>query len=131
MTCKNAARMGLGPESIQVLKGKWVFKVKRDQDGDIVKFKARYVVKDYMQRYSLDYTDTYANVADIDTTRLLLAMTAFYDWECDTIDVATAFLNGDLEEEVYMKQVEGFEEDPTREKVYRLLKSLYGLKQAS
>ena len=83
-----------------------------------------------MQIYGLDYTDTYANVADIDTIRLLLAMASFYDWECDTVDIVTAFLNGDLEEEVYMDQIEGFEEDPTCTKVYKLLKSIYGLKQA-
>src|SRR5271168_4978516 len=115
---------------MKVLGSKWVFKVKRDQDGNIVKFKARYVAKGYMQIYGLDYTNTYANVADIDTIRLLLAMACFYDWECDTVDIVTAFLNGDLEEEVYMDQIEGFEEDPTGTKVYKLLKSIYGLKQA-
>jgi hypothetical protein len=115
---------------MKVLGGKWVFKLKRDQDGNIIKFKARYVVKGYMQRFGIDYTDTYANVADIDTIRLLLAMACFYDWECDTVDIVTAFLNGDLEEEVYMDQIEGFEEDPTGKKVCMLLKSLYGLKQA-
>jgi hypothetical protein len=115
---------------MKVLGSKWVFKVKRDQDGHIIKFKARYVVKGYMQIYGLDYTNTYANVADIDTIRLLLAMACFYDWECDTVDIVTAFLNGDLEEEVYMDQIEGFEEDLTSTKVYKLLKSIYGLKQA-
>src|SRR5271168_1705203 len=115
---------------MKVLGSKWVFKVKRDQDGNIVKFKARYVAKGYMQIYGLDYTNTYANVADIDTIRILLAMACFYDWECDTVDIVTAFLNGDLEEEVYMDQIEGFEEDPTGAKVYKLLKSIYGLKQA-
>ena len=115
---------------MKVLGSKWVFKVKRDQDGNITKFKARYVVKGYMQRLGVDYTNTYANVADIDTIRLLLAMACFYDWECDTVDIVTAFLNGDLEEEVYMDQIEGFEEDPTRKKVCMLLKSIYGLKQA-
>jgi hypothetical protein len=83
-----------------------------------------------MQRFGIDYTNTYANVANIDTIRLLLAMACFYNWECDTVDIVTAFLNGDLEEEVYMDQIEGFEEDPTRKKVCLLLKSLYGLKQA-
>ena len=115
---------------MKVLGSKWVFKVKRDQDGNITKFKARYVVKGYMQRLGVDYTNTYANVADIDTIQLLLAMACFYDWECDTVDIVTAFLNGDLEEEVYMDQIEGFEEDPTRKKVCMLLKSIYGLKQA-
>ena len=82
-----------------------------------------------MQRYRLDYTNTYANVADIDTIRLLLAMACFYDWGCDTIDIVTAFLNRDLGEEVYMDQIEGFEEDLTKAKVYMLLKSIYRLKQ--
>jgi hypothetical protein len=115
---------------MKVLGSKWVFKVKRDQDGNIIKFKARYVVKGFMQRFGVDYTDTYANVADIDTIRLLLAMACFYDWECDTVDIVTAFLNGDLEEEVYMDQIEGFEEGLAGKKVCMLLKSIYGLKQA-
>jgi hypothetical protein len=115
---------------MKVLGSKRVFKVKRDQDGHIIKFKARYVVKGYMQRFGIDYTDTYANVADIDTIWLLLAMACFYDWECDTVDIVTAFLNRDLEEEVYMDQIEGFEEDPNGTKVYKLLKSIYRLKQA-
>jgi hypothetical protein len=55
-----------------------------------------------MQRLSVNYTDTYANVANIDTIQLLLAMACFYDWECNTIDIVSAFLNGDLKEEVYM-----------------------------
>jgi len=115
---------------MKVLGGKWVFKLKRDQDRNIIKFKARYVVKGYMQRFGIDYTDTYANVADIDTIRLLLVMACFYNWECDTVDIVTAFLNRDLEEEVYIDQIEGFEEDPTGKKVCMLLKSLYRLKQA-
>jgi hypothetical protein len=64
---------------MKVLGSKWVFKVKRDQDGNIIKFKARYVVKGYMQRFGVDYTTTYANVADINTIRLLLAMACFYN----------------------------------------------------
>ena len=87
---------------MKVLRGKWVFKLKWDQDGNVIKFKVRYVIKGYMQRFGIDYTNTYANVADIDIIQLLLAMTYFYNWECDTIDIVIAFLNGDLEEEVYM-----------------------------
>jgi hypothetical protein len=64
---------------MKVLGGKWVFKVKKDQDGKIIKFKARYVVKGYMQIYRLDYTNTYANVANIDTIQLLLAIACFYN----------------------------------------------------
>ena len=83
-----------------------------------------------MQRFRLDYTNTYTNVANINTLWLLLAMACYYDQECDTINIVTAFLNRDLEEEVYMDQIEGFKEDPTRTKVCLLLKSLYRLKQA-
>jgi hypothetical protein len=64
---------------MKVLGSKWVFKVKRNQDRHIIKFKARYVVKGYMQRFGIDYTNTYANVADINTIWLLLAMACFYD----------------------------------------------------
>jgi len=64
---------------MKVLSGKWVFKLKRDQDGNIIRFKARYIVKGFMQRFRLDYTNTYTNMADIDTIRLLLAITCFYD----------------------------------------------------
>jgi hypothetical protein len=64
---------------MKVLSGKWVFKLKRDQDGNIIRFKARYVVKGFMQQLSVDYSNTYANVADIDTIQLLLAMACFYD----------------------------------------------------
>jgi Reverse transcriptase (RNA-dependent DNA polymerase) len=64
---------------MKVLSGKWVFKLKWDQDGNIIKFKARYVVKGFIQRFRVNYTDTYANVANIDIIQLLLAMTCFYD----------------------------------------------------
>jgi hypothetical protein len=64
---------------MKVLSGKWVFKLKQDQDGTIIRFKARYVVKGFMQRFGVNYTNTYANVADIDTIQLLLAMAYFYN----------------------------------------------------
>ena len=83
-----------------------------------------------MQRFGVDYTNTYANVANIDTIWLLLAIACFYNWECNTVDIVTVFLNRDLEEEVYIDQIEGFKEDPTRKKVCMLLKSIYRLKQA-
>ena len=75
------------------------------------------MVKGFIQRFGIDYTNTYANVADIDTIWLLLAMVCHYNWECNTIDIVTAFLNGDLEEEVYIDQIQGFEMDLTRKKV--------------
>ena len=83
-----------------------------------------------MQIYKLDYTNTYANVANINTIWLLLAIAYFYNQECDTVNIVIAFLNRDLEEEVYIDQIKGFEEDLTSTKVYKLLKSIYRLKQA-
>ena len=83
-----------------------------------------------MQRFGINYTNTYANVADINTIQLLLTIACFYDQECDTVNIVIAFLNKDLKEEVYMNQIKGFEEDLNGTKVYKFLKSIYKLKQA-
>ena len=83
-----------------------------------------------MQIYRLNYTNTYANVANINTIQLLLAMACFYNQECNTVDIVTAFLNKDLKEEVYINQIKGFKEDLNSTKVYKLLKSIYKLKKA-
>ena len=79
MRAKGVYRLVDRSPKMKVLGGKWVFKLKWDQDGNIIKYKARYVVKGYMQRFGIDYTDTYTNVADIDTIRLLLAIASFYN----------------------------------------------------
>jgi hypothetical protein len=102
---------------------KWVFKVKKDPDGNIVKHKARLVVKVYAQRQGIDFDDVYAPVARIETVRVLLALAAHGGWEVHHMDVKSAFLNGDLTEIVYVQQPPGFE-------VLRLKKALYGLRQA-
>ena len=99
-------------------------------DGAIDKYKARLVVKGYKQREGLDYFDTYSPVTRITSIRMLIAIAAVYKLEIHQMDVKTAFLNGDLEEEIYLEQPEGFIVLGQEQKVCRLIKSLYGLKQA-
>ncbi|GKA59734.1 retrovirus-related pol polyprotein from transposon TNT 1-94 [Tanacetum coccineum] len=109
---------------------KWIFKKKMKADGTIDKYKARLVIKGYRQREGLDYFDNYLPVKRITSIRMVLAITALRNLEVHQMDVKTAFLNGDLEEEIYMNQPEGFIAPGQESKVYRLVKSLYGLKQA-
>jgi hypothetical protein len=87
---------------------KWIFKVKRDEHGNIVKHKARLVVKGYAQRREIDYDEVFAPVAQLDSVQLLIALAAHRGWEVHHMDVKLAFLNGDLQEEVYVQQPAGF-----------------------
>lgn len=109
---------------------KWIFKTKLNNDGSISKQKARLVVKGYAQSAGIDYKDTFALVARLDTIRLLIAITAQNGWFLYQLDVKSAFLNGFLEEETYVDQPEGFVIEGKEDHVYRLKKALYGLKQA-
>ncbi|KAJ6791386.1 Uncharacterized protein M6B38_244565 [Iris pallida] len=109
---------------------KWIFKKKLRADGTIEKFKARLVAKGFTQKKELDYFDTYSPVARISSIRTLLALASIHDMLIHQMDVKTAFLNGDLEEEIYMEQPEDFIAKGQEKKVCRLVKSFYGLKQA-
>ena len=98
-------------------------------DGSIDKYKARLVIKGYRQREGLDYFDTYSPMTRINSIRMILAIVAVRNLEVHQMDVKTAFLNGDLEKEIYMEQPEGFIVPRQEKKVCKLVKSLYGLKQ--
>ena len=106
------------------------FKTKRGAMGELLKYKARLVIKGFLQRYGIDYDETYAPVMKYTSLRLLLTLAAIYDWEIQQFDVVSAFLNAELKEEVYMEQPEGFQVKGEETKVLRLVKALYGLKQA-
>uniref|UniRef100_A0ACD5WYF1 Uncharacterized protein n=1 Tax=Avena sativa TaxID=4498 RepID=A0ACD5WYF1_AVESA len=109
---------------------KWVYKIKKDPEGNIVKHKARLVAKGYVQRQGIDFEEVFAPVARMETVRLLLALAAHSRWEVHHMDVKSAFLNGDLIEEVYVQQPPGFVDSGNEDKVLKLKKALYGLRQA-
>ena len=120
-------------EASNVLTSRWVFNVKQMPDGrgnTVETAKARLVARGFQQVHGLYYTETYAPVIKFTTIRLLLAMVAHYDLELHQMDVVTAFLNGDLDEDIYMEQPEGCIDKTKSDHVCKLLKALYGLKQA-
>lgn len=110
---------------------KWLFKIKTDASGNLVKFKARIVAQGYSQKYGEDFYEVYAPVVKLTSVRLLLSLAGKENLIVRQYDVKTAFLNGELEEEIFMKQPEGYIK-PGQENLYcRLKKSIYGLKQAA
>ncbi|KAK8547551.1 hypothetical protein V6N12_031688 [Hibiscus sabdariffa] len=119
------------PEGIKPIGCKWVFKKKTDMDGNVQTYKGQLVAKGFRQIHGIDYDETFSPVAMFKSIRILLAIAAFHDYEIWQMDVKTAFLNGKLEEDVYMTQPEGFVTPENAGMVCKLQRSIYGLKQAS
>jgi hypothetical protein len=118
------------PKDRAVLTGKWVYKHKRGANGEILRYKSRWVVRGFEQREGLDYNETFASVVKPMSYKLLFAIAAAYDLEIEQMDVKTAFLYGDIDSEVYVEQPQGFGATGQSTKVCKLNKALYGLKQS-
>ncbi|KAG9449455.1 hypothetical protein H6P81_009420 [Aristolochia fimbriata] len=117
-------------EYLNVIGTKWVFKNKTDEEGNVIRKKARLVAQGYTQVEGIDFDETFAPVARLESIRLLLATVSMMKIKLHQMDVKSAFLNGYLNEEVYVEQPKGFEDPHKPDCVYRLTKALYGLKQA-
>ena len=110
------------PECAMIIALKWIFKVKLDEHGDVLKNKARLVAKGYSQQEGIDFEESFAPVARIEAIRIFLANAASSNMIVYQMDVKTAFLNGDLKEVVYVTQPEGFVDPERPNHVYRLKK---------
>ncbi|KAL0552269.1 hypothetical protein IC582_011377 [Cucumis melo] len=119
------------PQGRKPIGNKWVYKIKRNNDDQVERYRARLVVKGYAKKEGIDFNEIFSPVVRLTTIRIVLEMCATFDLHLEKLDVKTAFLHGDLEEEIYMLQPEGFEAKGKENLVCRLNKSLYGLKQAS
>ena len=119
------------PNDIKPVDCEWVYKRKKGIDGKVETFKARLMAKGYTQKEDIDYEEIFSPVVMLKSIRILLSITTHYDYEIWQMDVKTAFLNGNLEEEIYMLQSEGFIAKNQEHMVCKLKRSIYGLKQAS
>jgi hypothetical protein len=117
------------PSGTKPLTGRWVFKNKLGDQNQLIRRKARFVVKGFLQMYGRDFTETHAPVAKMKSILMQLSLTASNDYELQQLDFDTAFLNAPVKEEIYMEQPEGFHEGKPGDKL-KLIKALYGLKQA-
>jgi hypothetical protein len=113
-----------------VVRSKWIYKTKHSADGSIEKYKARFVSRGFSQKEGIDYEETFAPVARYTSIRTTLAITTIMKWKIHQMDVKTTFMNGVVEEEVYVEQPQGFKTHDRKTHVCRLKKALYGLKQA-
>ena len=119
------------PKGVKPIGCKWIFKTKWDSKGNIVRYKARLVAKGFTQKEGIDYKETFSLVSSKDSFRIIMTLVAHYDLELHQMDVKTVFLNGNIDETIYMVQPENFESNDSKQLVCRLKRSIYGLKQAS
>ncbi|KAL0417179.1 UNVERIFIED_CONTAM: Retrovirus-related Pol polyprotein from transposon TNT 1-94 [Sesamum latifolium] len=116
------------PKNTSIVDSKWIFKLKNENDS--LRYKARLVAKGFTQKEGIDYTEIFSPVVKYTTVRIILALTAHFNWELKQMDVKTAFLHGDRDENIYMEQPYGFVDNKNPDFVCLLKKSLYGLKQS-
>jgi hypothetical protein len=119
------------PQGRTAIECKWTYKLKYNADGTIARYKAQLMAKGYLQCLGIDFFETYSPVVCMDNIRIILSIVVVDNLELRQFDIATAFLNGTLQEEIYMRQPIGFQDPNHPEHVCRLHKSLYGLRQAN
>ncbi|GKC06701.1 retrovirus-related pol polyprotein from transposon TNT 1-94 [Tanacetum coccineum] len=118
------------PDKVLLIKLKWIYKVKTDKFGRVLKNKARLVAQGFRQEEGIDFEESFAPISRIEAIRIFIANSAHKNMTIYQMDVKTDFLNGELKEEVYVSQLEGFVDQDNPSHVYKLKKALYGLKQA-
>ncbi|CAI5721251.1 unnamed protein product [Peronospora destructor] len=118
------------PKGRKAIGCRWVFRVKENQDGEVERYKARLVTKGFSQKYGVDYEETFAPVAKFTSIHIVLSLAAKYTLTVHQMDVKTAFLNGTLDEDIYMAQPDGYVNADRPDYVCKLKRSLYGLKQS-
>ena len=119
------------PKGSKLIGCKWIFKTKRDSNGNVERYKARLVAKGFNQKEGIDYKETFSPVSTKDSFKIIMALVAHFDLELHQMDVKTAFLNGNVNETIYMVQPENFVFGNSKSMVCKLNKSIYGLKQDS
>ena len=119
------------PKGVNVIGTKWIFKNKSNEHGIVIINKLRLVARGYTQVEGIDFDETFASVARLESIRILLAIASHLNFKLYQMDVKSAFLNGMLQEEVYVEQSKGFVDPHRLDDVYKLKRALYGLKQAS
>src|SRR5438552_4024639 len=116
------------PKGRKILHGKWVYKLKRGPNGEILRWKACWVIRGFEQQEGIDYNETFASIVKPMSYKAMFAIAAALDLEIHQMDVKTAFLYGNVDEEIYVEQPMVFEDRTSR--VCKLNKALYGLKQS-
>ena len=125
----SAWEMGPLPVGKKIVGSRWVFTIKYHSDGSIARYKARLVAQEYTQSYGIDYLETFAPVAKLNSIRVLIALTATHDWKLYQYDVKNAFLHGELKE-LYMSPAPSYVLSKNSSDVCHIKKSLYGIKQS-
>jgi hypothetical protein len=119
------------PKRKDVVSSKWLYKIKHVVDGSIEKHKARFVARGFSQKEGIDYEETFSHVVRYTSIKTIISLTTKMKWKLHQMDVKTTFLNGFIEEKVYIEKPQGFEVEDRKTHVYMLKKDLYGLKQSS
>ncbi|KAL3520958.1 hypothetical protein ACH5RR_019107 [Cinchona calisaya] len=119
------------PEGTKPIGCKWIFKTKRDSKSNVERYKALLVTKGFTQKECIDYKETFSPISSKDSFRVIMALVAHFDLELLQMDVKTMFLNGNIDETIYMMQPENFVSKDTKNMICKLKKSIYGLKQVS